>query len=190
MTRSPRPVRFVSAAITLAGVGLPLSATAQALGPSRAGPVIEGFGAVYAVDAPDYGTPTDHVYRVVFDVSDSPQAPDALNPRIDTLARFLNMHGQAGVPLANMQLALVLHGAAGKDALHHDAYRARFGTDNPNLPLLEALHGAGVAVYLCGQTAAHRGYPDGDLAEPVRLALSAMTVLVTLQAQGYQLVAF
>ena len=115
---------------------------------------------------------------------------DQLNASINPLARVLNIHAQAGLLPENLLLALVLHGGAGKDALHHDAYRKRFGMENPNLALLEALQQAGVRIYLCGQTASHRGYPKNDLAAPVQLALSAMTALVTLQAEGYELVAF
>ncbi len=181
----------VAFAFLVSGTGFHFSGlAAQALSTPRSGPVIGGFGAVYAVPDVDYPTPADHVYRVVFDVSGSPETPDQLNASINTLARFLNMHAQAGVLPENLLLALVLHGGAGKDALHHDAYRKRFGTENPNLALLVALQQAGVRIYLCGQTASHRGYPKKDLAAPVQLALSAMTALVTLQAEGYELVAF
>lgn len=162
------------------------AARGQPLMQVQSGPVIQRFGAVYPVAQPDLETPTDLEYRVAFDVSQSPEDPGTINPRIDTLARFLNMHARAGVPLANMTLALVLHGAAGKDALHHAAYRARFGVDNPNLELLQALREAGVRIFLCGQTASHRGYPKDDLAPTVQLALSAMTVFAVLQSEGYQ----
>jgi len=185
--------RQFSLALTCLAAGTVLhvhALAAQALSAPKSGPIIDGFGAVYAVPNADYATPADHIYRVVFDVSASPDAPDELNASINTLARFLNMHAQAGVPPENLQLALVLHGGAGKDALRHDAYRTRFGTENPNLALLEGLQQAGVRIYLCGQTASHRGYSKKDLAAPVRLALSAMTALVTLQAEGYEPVAF
>ena len=115
---------------------------AQALGPSRTGPAIEGFGPVYTVEDPDFVTDTEATYRIVFEVKDGSEDPSTLNRRIETLARFLNMHAQAGVPRENMKLALVLHGTAGKDALDHPGYRARFGVDNPNAPLLEALSAA------------------------------------------------
>jgi intracellular sulfur oxidation DsrE/DsrF family protein len=162
---------------------------AQAIREAKTGPIIEDFGPVYPVDV-DMETRTDMVYRVVFEVSTSPGEKDVVNPSIETLARFLNMHGQAGVPVMNQELALVLHGNAGKDALRDDAYRARFGVDNPNRTLLEALGHAGVRIYLCGQTAMHRGYPNDELTAPVQMALSAMTALVTLQAEGYHLIAF
>ena len=149
------------------------------------GPVISGFGAVYEIPHPGFVTPKDHVYRVVFDVAESPEAKDQLNRSINSVARFLNMHAQAGVPVENMQLALVLHGGAAKDALDHEGYRRRFGVDNPNLALLEALESAGVEIYLCGQSASSRGLLRDELSEPVSLALSAMTVVAYLQNQGY-----
>ena len=154
----------------------------------ESGPVVEGFGAVYGVPDPDFETPWDVEYRVVFDVSVGADEPHLLNARINSLARFLNMHAQAGVDPDAMRLALVLHGSAGKDALGDAGYRDRYGIDNPNLPLLEQLAGAGVEIILCGQTAMHRGLAREELAGPVQLALSAMTALVTLQARGYSLV--
>ena len=153
------------------------------------GPVTGSFGPVYQVDEPDFPTRTDVTYQAVFDVGAVPRE-GAVNPKIETLARFLNMHAQAGVKREDMRLALVLHGAAGRAALGNAAYRERFGTDNPDLPLLVALHETGVRIYLCGQTAAYRGFARDEMAEPVELALSAMTVLVTLQSEGYALIAF
>ena len=156
----------------------------------REGPIVKEFGAVYAVDEPDFPTPTEASWKAVFDVSVAAETEDALNPRIETVARFLNMHAQAGVAPENMQVTLVLHGTAGKDSLRHEAYRARYGVDNPNFALLAALDGAGVEVLLCGQTAKHRGLKRDELAPSVGVALSAMTVLVSRQAAGYALIAF
>lgn len=169
-------------ASSVAGVG-------QALSTPQTGPVIEGFGPVFAVPDADFA-PKDAQYRLVFDVAEGAPNPEDVNRRIVTLARFLNMHAQAGVPRENMHLALVLHGSAGKDALDNAGFRERFGVDNPNLPLLEALSAAGVEILLCGQTAYSRGLPKSELAKPVQLALSAMTALATYQADGYGLIAF
>ena len=169
------------------------AASAQAQAPlamPQAGPIITDFGAVYPVAAPDLAIPDDHTFRLIFDVSVGAASPEAVNPRIETLARFLNMHAQAGVAPDRMQLALVLHGTAGTDALNDAAYAARYAVDNPNRPLLEALAEAGVQIYLCGQTAMHRGLPADALAEPVQMALSAMTVLALYQDRGYELIAF
>jgi intracellular sulfur oxidation DsrE/DsrF family protein len=150
-----------------------------------AGPAIEGFGAVYAVESPSFATPTDLLYQVAFEVALGTDEPDQVNPRIETLARFLNMHAQAGVARENMKLALVLHGTAGKDALGDEGYRRRYGMDNPNAELIQALREYGVRVVLCGQTQVHRGLEREELANGVEVALSAMTALAALQSQGY-----
>lgn len=174
-------------AAMLAVTATPLALAAES---ASTGPVIDKFGPVYDVPRPDFVTPADLSYRAVFDVAQSPEAADKLNPRIESVARFLNMHARAGVKAEQIRLAVVVHGAAGKDMLSSAAYKARFGTDNPNAPLLAALKSNGVRVVLCGQTAAHRGYARDELAPGVEVALSAMTALVALQSDGYRLIAF
>jgi intracellular sulfur oxidation DsrE/DsrF family protein len=181
--------RQFAAPLALAvSLSLALTAFGQDKPATKDGPIIKDYGAVYPVPDADFKPSPIHVFKVVFSVADSPKSPSDLNPGINTVARFLNMQAQAGVPLKNMHLALVLHGAAGKDALNDAAYQARYQTDNPNLPLLIALRGAGVDIYLCGQTAGARGFPKAALAPGVKLALSAMTVITTLEARGYVLV--
>lgn len=156
----------------------------------KSGPIIDRYGAVYDIEAPDFPADPLRLYRVVFDIADSPGGPGEVNALINTVARFLNMHARAGVPRERMQVAFVLHGGAAKDALNDEAYHRRFQTHNPNRELLEALQAAGVDIYLCGQSAHARGFGREELAKPVKVALSAMTVLVTLQTDGYQLIRF
>lgn len=188
MSAIPRlPARAALAAALL----LPAASAAQSpLATLEDGPVIRGYGAVYPVADPDFATPVEGPFRVVFDVAQGAESTDAVNARINTVARYLNMHAQAGVDPARMEVALVLHGSAGKDALTDAGYRERHGTANPNGELLRLLMDAGVKVVLCGQTAIHRGLPARELEPGVEMALSAMTALVALQAEGYGLVAF
>jgi intracellular sulfur oxidation DsrE/DsrF family protein len=49
---------------------------------------------------------------------------------------------------------------------------------------------AGVKIYLCGQTAAFKGYGAEEFHPAVTIALSAMTVHVRLQSEGYTLIPF
>lgn len=161
----------------------------QALGPSATGPAIDGFGPVFQVESPDFATPMGE-YKLAFEVAVGAESPGELNSHIVSLARFLNMHTQAGVPRENLKLALVLHGTAAKDALDHVGYRDRYGIDNPNYDLIQALEGYGVQVILCGQSQMSRGLERNRLAPGVRVALSAMTALATLQSQGYNFLAF
>lgn len=154
----------------------------------RTGPVIQQFGPTFDVPDPDYPTPLSVPYRVIFDIADAAGTPDGRSSRFETVARFLNMHVKAGVPLENLDVVVAVHGAAGKDLLDHAGYRERHGMENPNAELIRALIDAGVEVTLCGQTAASRGLGREELLPGVKLALSAMTTLVTRQNQGYALI--
>lgn len=151
----------------------------------EAGPLIRSGGAVFSVPNPDFATPVDHTYRVVFDVAAGSQGEGEITTGFNSVARFMNMHAQAGVPADNLDLVLVVHGTAAKDLLRDDAYRERLGHDNPNTPLLTELLDAGVRVILCGQSAMGRGIPRDGLMSGVEMALSAMTAHQVLQARGY-----
>lgn len=161
---------------------------AQSIGDATPGPVIRDFGAVFDVEGLEVPVDTGRDYRVLFDVAQSPAGAEGVNPYLNTVARFLNMHARVGVPRERMQLAVVLHGAAGKDALRAEPYRTRYDADNPNIPLIRQLAEAGVEFYICGQTAMSRGLADEQLLPEIRMALSAMTARAMLQADGYEVV--
>lgn len=162
---------------------LPWRVAAEA--PTRStGPVLQAHGAVFDGVEPSW-RPHASAYRAVFDVWIGPEAKDVPNPRLDTLARFLNMHARDGVPAQAMHLAVVLHGSAGKAVLDDDAYTERFGVPNPDRALLEALAGHGVRILVCGQSAKARGYAPEEMLPPVRIAMSALTAIMGLQAEGY-----
>lgn len=154
------------------------------------GPVIKNYGSTFAVENPDFKTDPNKVYKVVFDINNSPEDPSAVNPMLNTLARFINMHAQAGVPLKNLKAVGVIHNKASKAAMNNEAYREQFGVDNPNIPLMEELEKAGAEIYMCGQSIYARGVDPDRLAGPVRTALSAMTVFLSLQSEGYMLIRF
>lgn len=157
--------------------------------PPRTGPVLEEFGPFVPVPAPGFATPVNGALRAVFDVARRDD-PGTLNRRLESAARFLNMHADAGVAVGKLEVAIVVHGPAARDLLNDQAFQAREGTANPNAALLRAMMDAGVEVILCGQTAAFGGYGAEELLPGVKLALSAMTALVALQDQGYRLIAF
>jgi len=56
--------------------------------------------------------------------------------------------------------------------------------------LLTGLQAAGVAVYICGQTAAYQGFQPADFHAGVTMALSAITAHARLQAEGFTLTPF
>jgi intracellular sulfur oxidation DsrE/DsrF family protein len=49
------------------------------------------------------------------------------------------------------------------------------------------LHRAGVEFFVCGQSMAFGSVEKNELASPVKVALSAMTMISVLQADGYAL---
>jgi intracellular sulfur oxidation DsrE/DsrF family protein len=154
------------------------------------GPIITEFGEVYTVDQPDFKVDTKKEYKAVFDIMNSPESHQEVNKSIETVARFLNMHAQSGVPAEQLKAAMVIHNAASKDMLSNTAYKQRFGTENPNAELLQALLNADVQVIFCGQSAAARDIPREDLIEGIQLSLSAMNALIQLQDKEYRLIKF
>ncbi|WP_299223484.1 DsrE family protein [uncultured Aquimarina sp.] len=157
---------------------------------SKPGTIITQFGKTYEVDNPDFKTNTTSELKAVFDVGRSFGDSTKINPLINTAARYLNMHADAGVSLENLKVALVIHGSAANDILNNKNYNTKFGLDNPNTPLISALTEKGVQIILCGQTAAHRNISKSDVHPNIQFALSAMTALVQLQNENYKLINF
>lgn len=150
------------------------------------GPVIEGYGPTYPISDRDVALSDGFVYKAVFDAADNADET-ALNTGLVSVARYLNMHGRNGVALEEMKIAVVAHGPALKMLLTNDAYRVRYGIDNPNSELLGKLTSAGVELYVCGQSMAFGGFSKSELASDIDVGLSAMTMLTVLQSDGYAL---
>ncbi|NVK57481.1 MAG: DsrE family protein [Alteromonadaceae bacterium] len=150
----------------------------------EAGPVFSDYGKHASV--PGIKFDKSAKFKVAFDVASGTDA-GTINRKFDSLARFTNMHVANGVPLQNIQLALVVHGQATLDILNNTAYQNRKNATNQNIPLLQALMQNGVRVIVCGQSAAaHKVTPD-MLTEGSEVALSAMTAHALLQQDGYTL---
>ena len=156
----------------------------------KAGPIIHDYGKVWQIDQAEYKTETDHQFKAVFDVMTSPDDHNTVNPAIETVARYLNMHAQSGVPVENLSAALIIHNKASKDIMNQEAYLARYGEPNPNEELIEKLMKANVEVIFCGQSSASREIPRESVISKVKISLSAMTALIQLQDEGYRLIKF
>jgi intracellular sulfur oxidation DsrE/DsrF family protein len=154
------------------------------------GPVIDNYGPVFAVPQGSYNLVPDQQYKVVMDVGKGSEDPANLNRSIESAARFLNMQARNGTPPENLKMAIVLHGSGARAALNEQAHVKHFSLPNGSKGLVEALGNAGVDIYICGQTAAYDGYGADDLLPQVTMAVSAMTVHVRLQQEGYQAILF
>lgn len=142
----------------------------------KTGPVIEAFGP----HAPVLGAaaiPAGAVFKISFDTREKAADGEA-NRTLVSAARFINMHGAAGVDPESIELAVVIHGQAVKDVTADAA---------ANAPLIAALRDQNVRIIVCGQSAAYYGVAADDLAPGVEMALSAMTAHAQLQGAGYSL---
>ena len=157
---------------------------------AKTGPVIDGFGKAYFIENADLQLNINNEYKVIFDIYTDNSKENEINPLLNTVARYLNMHAQQGVLKENMKVAVILHGAATKSALSNDAYQMQFETSNPNSELIQKLKNANVAIYVCGQSYLANGFKLNEKSDDVKLALSALTALVEYQTNGYQLINF
>jgi intracellular sulfur oxidation DsrE/DsrF family protein len=154
------------------------------------GIILENTGNVYRVDNPDLEFEKNKEYKVIFDVyTDSPNI-DMDNPMLKTVARYLQIHTQYGIPRENLKIAVIIHGLASKNVLSDEAYKKEFKVKNPNTNLIKALKDNDIEIFVCGQSYAGKGYEAKDKSPHVKMALSAMTALVWYQTAGYQIINF
>ncbi|PQB04068.1 DsrE family protein [Aureitalea marina] len=168
---------------------LMITAVITAQKTKKPGPVIMSYGPTSAVEDPDFVMDKAAEYKVLFDVTTSSESkPDQVNKGLETAARFLNMHVGAGKDPKTLNPVMIVHGGASYGLLRNEFYKEKYGVDNPNIGLIEELDRAGVEIYICGQTAAHRDIGEEKRLQEVKLALSAMTVLIELQQQGFAVI--
>ena len=152
----------------------------------HAGTIIKDYGKVATIDT-DTPLPKRLKLKVSFDATEGAK-PGEVNRKLDSLARFINMHAEAGVPVKRINTALVVHSSAAHDLTNNTWYGPRKdGAQNANAPLVKALVDAGVKFYVCGQSAAYHDIDKTDLLPGVDMSLSAMTAHALLQQDGYTL---
>lgn len=150
----------------------------------HAGTVIPDFGQIATVEGRE-PLPANATFSVAFDVVDAAK-PGSINRTLDSAARFINMHAEAGVPREAVRIAVVVHGPASFDMTNAATYGKKHdGATNANLAAIAALLEHGVEIHVCGQSAAAQGIARSDLAPGVKMSLSAMTAHALLQQQGF-----
>jgi intracellular sulfur oxidation DsrE/DsrF family protein len=159
-------------------------------------PVVKEHGGTVVM--PDAAHQPQKNAKVILDITaDKKEGSVILG--LDRAALILNQYTEAGAGTDNgFKMAIILHGPATKAALTHAGYARQAGsyetdlgkTKNPNLELLEQLKKAGVEIYVCGQALAHHGFATTDVASPVKVAVSAATVNINLQMDGYAYIPF
>jgi hypothetical protein len=110
-----------------------------------------------------------------------------INEGFAEIGRIINLHVAAGIPIENLELAVVIHGSALNTYLKNDVYLRKFKTDNPNLELIKQLIALHTKLLACGQAELFFRIPPEDMIPEVRTAYSAQVVLSTYQLKGYVL---
>ena len=126
-------------------------------------------------------------YKVVFSVNRDPKSPDEVNPMFNAIATYMNTLGQHGVPPKNRNIiAVIHHRTEGFDiVMSNEAYKERYGRDNPNIEIIRKLKQAGVDIRLCGQGLIGREIDAKDVNPDIQIDLWAMTTIINLTMDGY-----
>lgn len=159
-------------------------------------PLIQGHGGIVVL--PEVAEQPQKNSKVIIDITSGEMTGDVLKG-FDRAALISNQYAQAGVgPKQGMKMAVILHGEATKAALTHEAYKKQASSyarqagleGNPNLDLIERLNEAGVEIYVCGQALAHHGFATEEVASAATVAVSAATVNINKQMDGYAYLPF
>ena len=157
--------------------------------PSHAAPgqrLIPDYGAYR--DIPDAHEKPDPAlrYKIVFEVTAA--ARDATKPHhgLEKVARMVNLLSVHGVDVQPGDMVVAIHGPASRTTLTNAAYAKRHeGAGNPNVELIRQLTAAGVSIRICGQAMMAMGYAKEELNPDVKVDVSAITTVATMQMRGY-----
>ena len=81
----------------------------SAFSQERVSPAVPGFGGIYEIESPDEKPDPSLEYNIVIDVTIGSDSVGSVNPSLHNIARMMNLHVAAGVPLENMHVKAVIH---------------------------------------------------------------------------------
>ncbi len=167
-----------------------LGVSVPAFSQSRINPVIKSYGGIfdipYAEEKPD---PTLD-YKIIIEIATASDKPDSTNWALYNVARLINLHVMGGVPKEKLHVVLAIHGGAAFSVMNNEAYKAKYGVDNPTLKLFKELDQAGVKMFVCGQSILARNIDRFKMVPEVRVASSMLTTMTTYQLKGYAALKF
>lgn len=138
----------------------------------------EHHGAIVAVENGDASIDPALHYRVVFAIT-KPPGGDAPHHDLIRVARFLTLLDQADARIAAGDVVAIVSGPATTIVTRGDAV---------NQPLIEQLIARGATIAVCGQALYYQGIDRNELCPGVRIHVSALSTLATLQLKGWALI--
>ena len=97
------------------------------------------------------------------------------------------------IPLKQVHISIVLHGAAGAWLLNDETYQSFAGNpfdENPNKKVISELLEYGVSVEMCHVTMKAHHWTASNLLPGVKVVFDAYTRMIDLQMEGYSYIKF
>lgn len=151
-------------------------------------PFIKSGGSMFDVPEAEPIADKQMKYKVLYEISKGADKPDTVNATLDKLARLVNLHLSAGIPKENLDVVAVVHFLGTPLILNDEAYKKKYGVNNPNTALINELTANGVKIYICGQSLYMRKLEKEPRNPNIKVTLSAMLLMTTLQSKGYVMV--
>jgi intracellular sulfur oxidation DsrE/DsrF family protein len=121
----------------------------------------------------------------VFEASGEAFDSSHIYPPLEYAARMYNLHAYGGVPQKNLDVVLVIGGFGIPAVMNNEAYRKRYGVDNPNLKILAQLKAAGVKINGCAQATLKNLIDPAEVMPDVTIIFSRFTTISMYQMKGY-----
>jgi intracellular sulfur oxidation DsrE/DsrF family protein len=122
----------------------------------------------------------------IFPVKDSVSAKE-VNGGLAEVGRIINLHIASGIPKNKLDVVVIVHGPALYALYTNPDYHKKYGTENPNIAMMDELIKNGVRFIACGQAMNFLDIKKEELDPRVRISLTAQTVLSHYQLKGYVL---
>jgi intracellular sulfur oxidation DsrE/DsrF family protein len=146
---------------------------------------IKDYGQVYnvpfATDRPD---PTMQ-YKIIFEASMEKMDTAKIYEPLEIAARLYNLHVYGGVPQKNLEVVIVIGGLGIPAVMTNEAYKKKFGVDNPNLKILEEINAAGIKIICCAQAMTKHHIEPSDVNPIITPIFSRLTTVSTYQMKGW-----
>lgn len=152
---------------------------------NRVNPVIKGYGGIFEIPYAEEKPDPSLDYKIVIEIATASDKPDSTNWALYNVARLINLHVMGGVPKEKINVVLAIHGGAAFSVMNNEAYKAKYGVNNPSLKLYQELEQAGVKMYVCGQSLIARKIDRFKMLPEVKVATSMLTTMTTYQLKGY-----
>jgi intracellular sulfur oxidation DsrE/DsrF family protein len=154
-------------------------------GQTKLNPVIKDYGTMYDVPfAKDKPDPSKK-YKIIVESAANIEKPEDIYAPFEHISRMYNLHVYCGVPQKNLFVEVVVFGPSVSVLLNNDAYKQKFGVENPNLKIIEQMTKAGIKMHACGQSIMLVGIDPATVNPNIDVVVSRFTTVSDRQRKGY-----